>query len=139
MVVTPEQPNGNNNNNNNNNKKGWNKRKGKSSQEPSKKQQLVAVHASTVSANTAPSKPYACNLPKCNKCNFHHNENCWEMQCRNCNRKGHTARFCRSPPQPINQVPAVGVGQACYQCGDVGNFKRDCLKAGNVGGNPKIS
>lgn len=140
MVAAPEQPKGNNNNNNNNNKKkkAWNKRKGKSSQEPSKKKKLVAVHAATipaaVPANPTLAKPYVGNLPKCNRCNFHHNGNCQEMQCHNCNRKGHIARLCKSPPQLINQAPAAaGVGQACYGCGDVRHFKRDCTKAGNAG------
>ncbi|XP_023730991.1 uncharacterized protein LOC111878716 [Lactuca sativa] len=133
-------------NNNNSKKKGWNKREGKSPLDPSKKQQVVAIHATTVPTtipaivpavapnNLTPTKPYVGSLPKCNKCNFHHTGNCQEMQCRNCNRKGHSARFCKTPPQPLNQVPAAGVGRACYQCGDVGHFNRDCPKAGNVDG-----
>ncbi|CAH1413024.1 unnamed protein product [Lactuca virosa] len=121
VVALREQPKGNNNNNNNNNsnnnKKGWNKRKGKFPLEPSKKQQVVAVHAATVPA-TIPTTVHAA--------------------CRNCNRKGHTARFYRIPPQPLNQVPAAGVGQACYQCGDVRHFKRDFPKAGNARGVGRI-
>ncbi|XP_052627225.1 uncharacterized protein LOC128133734, partial [Lactuca sativa] len=89
-------------------------------------------------SGAAPIKPYAGSLSKCNKCNFHYTGNCPEMQCHNCNRKGHTARFCRTPPQPLNQVLAVGVGQACYQCNDVRHFKRDCPKAGNAGGVGRI-
>ncbi|XP_023747170.1 uncharacterized protein LOC111895314 [Lactuca sativa] len=138
VAAAPEQPK----NNNNSKKKSWSKRKGQFSQEPSKKQQLVAVHAATVPAaipaNPKPAKPDAGKLPKCNKCNFHHNRNCLEMQCRNCNKKGHTARFCKSPPQAINQAPADGVGQACYGCGEVGHFKIDCRKAGNVVGVGRI-
>ena len=88
VVTAPEQPRENNNNNNN---KGWNKRKGKSPLEPSKKQQIVAVHATTVPATiptttpaavpnySAPTKPYVGSLPKCNKCNFHHTGNCPKM------------------------------------------------------------
>ena len=47
---------------------------------------------------------YVGTLPKCNKCNFHHTGVCREMNCRNYNRKGHTAYFCKAPAQPISQV-----------------------------------
>lgn len=52
----------------------------------------------------------------------------------NCNKKGHTARFCKSPARSTTQVPGAGVGQACYGCGEVGHYKRDCSKTRNVGG-----
>ena len=49
-------------------KKFWNKRKGQSSQEPSKKQQVVAVHAATspvaVPAAQAPTSRYVGTLPR---------------------------------------------------------------------------
>ena len=98
IMAEPTKGNSNNeiNANNNNKKKFWNKRKGQTSQEPSKKQ-MVAVHAATTPTTTpatsAPTKPYAGNLPKCSKCNYHHHGICREMHCRNCDRKGHTACF----------------------------------------------
>ena len=45
------------------------------------------------------------------------------MQCLNCHRKGHTARFYRAPAQPISQVPEIEVKHACYGCGEVGNLQ----------------
>ncbi|CAH1440061.1 unnamed protein product [Lactuca virosa] len=49
-------------------------------------------------------------------------------------RRGHTARFCKTPARPIAQVPNAGVGQACYGCGEVGHYKRNFPKAGIAGG-----
>ena len=81
----------------NNSKKGWYKRKRGASQESSKRQQLVAINAATVTpvvpANPLPSKTYAGTLPKCTKCSFHHHGPCKEMQCSNCNRKGAYSPF----------------------------------------------
>ncbi|XP_023735806.1 uncharacterized protein LOC111883714 [Lactuca sativa] len=74
-------------------------RKGQLSQESIKKQQTVAVHAATVPSAPAPVKEYVGTLPKCNQCKFHHTGACREMYCKNCNGKGHTARFYRAPAQ----------------------------------------
>ncbi|KAL7583029.1 hypothetical protein Lser_V15G43284 [Lactuca serriola] len=123
----------------NNNK---NKRKDKSSQGSSRKQQQVTVNVATVpaiaSTNPIPAKPYAGNLPKCNKCNYHHHGPCREMQCLNCNKKGHTIRYCKSSARPINQVPSTGMIQACYGCGKVGHYKRNCPEAANIGTDGRI-
>ncbi|XP_023766303.1 uncharacterized protein LOC111914829 [Lactuca sativa] len=80
-----------------NKKHSGNKRKGQQTQKCTKKQQIVAVHAATTPATLAPTKPYAGNIPKCDKCNFHHNGACREMHCTNCNRKVHISRYCGTP------------------------------------------
>ena len=120
-------------------------RNGQLSQEPSKKQQDMVVHnaivlaavpasiATIVSATPAPSSRYGGTLLKCNKCNLHQTGVCKEMHYRNGNKKGHTAHFCKAPTQPISQVPAVGVSQACYECGEIEHFKRNCPNTKNVG------
>ncbi|XP_023735891.2 uncharacterized protein LOC111883799 [Lactuca sativa] len=83
----------------NNKRKFWNKKKGQPAQDPAKKQQVVAVNAVTTTAKPTPIRQYAGNLPKCNKCNFHHNGACREVHCTNCNKKGHIAQFCKAPVQ----------------------------------------
>ena len=60
------------------------------------------------------------------------------MHCKNCNKKGHTACFCKAPTQPISQVFAAGVIQACYECGEAGHFNRSCPKLKNAGGTRRI-
>ena len=111
MTAIPEQPK-----ECGNKKKFWNKWKGRSSQEPTKKQQTAAIHIAIVPAivHVSPTPPnrYVGTLSKCNKCNFHHTGVFQEMHCKNYNKKGHTTRFCKAPAQPITQVPGNGVSQA---------------------------
>ncbi|XP_023743775.1 uncharacterized protein LOC111891938 [Lactuca sativa] len=118
-----------------NKKNSGSKRKRGQSSGSSKKPQIVAVHAATAQTTPTPSaptpitpnptNPYARTLPKCNKCNFHHNGECREMQCTNCNHNGHTARYCRTKPQPNKQpnnnnvrpvIPAMDVEKLVILC-----------------------
>ncbi|XP_052627106.1 uncharacterized protein LOC111882448 [Lactuca sativa] len=95
-------------------KKFWNKCNGKSSQELSKKQQVVDVHAATTPAATSttqtPASRYAGILPRCDRCNFDHHGPCREMLCNSYGKKGQTACFCITPAQLTNQAPGAGVG-----------------------------
>ena len=68
-------------------------------QAPPKKQETVLVFAATAPVTIAQPKQYAGNLPKRNKCNFHHNGACREMFCFNCKQRGHTTRVCKAPAE----------------------------------------
>ncbi|XP_023732659.1 uncharacterized protein LOC111880458 [Lactuca sativa] len=133
------------------NKKGKNnKRKGKQNSELSKKQQTMSFHAVTQATATphAPasftpnaSKQYSGNLPKCNKCNFHHHGECREMSCARCNQKDHTTKYSRTQLQH-NQTTNnnnnknknntnTGAIYTCYECGKTGHIRRNCPNANN--------
>jgi len=93
-----------------------------------KKQKVVTIFSATAPTNPVPQKPYSGTLPKCNQCNYHHTGTCKEMFCTSCKKKGHTARFCRSPTAGPAQGSNAGVSKACYGCGEVGHFKKNCQK-----------
>ncbi|GJS89991.1 putative reverse transcriptase domain-containing protein [Tanacetum coccineum] len=75
-------------------------------QQPFKKQNVAKAY----NMGTGEKKTYGGNLPKCTKCQFHHNDPCTQ-KCHKCNKIGHFARDCRR------------------------HFKRDCpkLKSKNGG------
>ena len=117
------------NNNNNNNNSNNNNNKQSTSQTPQKKQHTIAAYAATPASNPPQQKQYVGTLPKCNKCNFHHNGECRELYCTNCQKKGHTARYCKGVPAGSTPTNNTGASRACYACGDTGHFKRDRPKA----------
>ena len=71
-------------------RKFWVIKKDKAVQNSTKEKHVIGVHAMITPTTTAAMKQYAGSLPNCNKCNIHHNGPYREMQCSNCNRKGHT-------------------------------------------------
>ncbi|GJX62674.1 putative reverse transcriptase domain-containing protein [Tanacetum coccineum] len=95
-------------------------------------------------AGPSEKKEYGGSLPKCSKCNDHHNGSC-APKCHKCNKVGHLARDCRSygNPNTGNNQRTTGAnqrGNGCYACGAQGHFKRECPKLknnnrGNQGGN----
>ncbi|GJX55670.1 putative reverse transcriptase domain-containing protein [Tanacetum coccineum] len=75
-----------------------NKRKFEDTSRNNQNQQQQNKRQNTGRANTArPSKKreYGRSLPKCSKCNYHHNGPC-APKCHKCNKVGHLARDCRS-------------------------------------------
>ncbi|GKA28861.1 putative reverse transcriptase domain-containing protein [Tanacetum coccineum] len=103
----------------------------------------ICTFAESYTARHSEKKEYGGSLPKCSKCNYHHNGPCAPM-CHKCNKVGHLATDCRSSGNANtgnNQrtTRANQRGNGCYECGAQGNFKRECPKLknnnrGNQGG-----
>ncbi|GJW43609.1 putative reverse transcriptase domain-containing protein [Tanacetum coccineum] len=70
-------------------------------------------------------KGYPRNLPRCNRCNSHHNGQC-PPKWRRCQRFRHQEKDCRA------RAPSVGVNSqqnvTCYGCGEKGHFRNKCPK-----------
>nr|GEW54595.1 putative reverse transcriptase domain-containing protein [Tanacetum cinerariifolium] len=103
-------------------------------QQPFKKQNIAKVY----NMGTGERKPYEGSLPKCTKCQRHHNGPCTQ-KCHKCNKVGHFARYCRSSSnakvanaQRDNKETPKGNG--CFKCGASRHFKRDCPKLRNKNG-----
>nr|GEX07424.1 putative reverse transcriptase domain-containing protein [Tanacetum cinerariifolium] len=79
-------------------------------------------------AAPAEGRGYVGNLPKCNRCNFHHKGQC-PPKCPKCQRTGHREKDC------IFRVSGAGVtlprDVTCYECGEKGHFKDKCPKGRN--------
>ncbi|GKC38732.1 reverse transcriptase domain-containing protein [Tanacetum coccineum] len=86
-------------------------------------------------AGPSKKREYSGSLPKCSKCNYHHNSPC-ASKCHKCNKVGHLAWDCRSSGNANtgNNQRATGAnkkGTMCYECGAQGHFKRECPKLKN--------
>nr|GEW78025.1 hypothetical protein [Tanacetum cinerariifolium] len=79
------------NNNNRNRNNNYN-------QQQNRRQETARAYA----AAPAEGRGYVGNLPKCNRCNFHHNGPC-PPKCSKCQRTGHREKDCRF------RVPGAGV------------------------------
>ncbi|GJT13399.1 putative reverse transcriptase domain-containing protein [Tanacetum coccineum] len=89
------QSNTNNNNPNNNNNRNQNNNH---HQQQNRRQEAARVYVVAL----AEGRGYAGNLPRCNRCNSHHNGQC-PPKCRRCQRTGHQEKDCRT------RVPGAGV------------------------------
>nr|GFB44447.1 hypothetical protein [Tanacetum cinerariifolium] len=108
------QRNTNNNNPNNNNNCN---RNNNHHQQQNRRQEIARAYA----AAPAEGRGYAGNLPRCNRCNSHHNGKC-PPKCQKCQRTGHQEKDCRV--RPLQDM-------TCYGCSEKGHFKDKCPKARN--------
>ncbi|GJW06191.1 putative reverse transcriptase domain-containing protein [Tanacetum coccineum] len=107
--------NNNNNNPNNNNRN----RKNNYHHQQNRRQETVKAYA----AATTENRGYAGNLPKCNRCNFHHSGRC-PPKCQKCQRTGHLEKDCRAIlPGACNDFLQ---NATCYGCGEKGHLKNKC-------------
>ncbi|GKE53077.1 putative reverse transcriptase domain-containing protein [Tanacetum coccineum] len=91
--------NNNNHNNNNNNNNNNRNRNNNYHQQQNRRQETARAYA----AAPAEGRGYAGNLPKCNRCNSHHNGQC-PPKCPKCQRTGHREKDCRDKcPKGRNQ------------------------------------
>ncbi|GKA17550.1 putative reverse transcriptase domain-containing protein, partial [Tanacetum coccineum] len=115
------QRNNNNNNNHNNNNRN---RNNNYHQQQNRRQETARAYAAAPTEN----RGYAGNLPKCNRCNFHHSGRC-PPKCQKCQRTGHLEKDCRAIlPGACNDFLQ---NATCYGCGEKGHLKNKCPKAGN--------
>nr|GEU53382.1 putative reverse transcriptase domain-containing protein [Tanacetum cinerariifolium] len=104
-------------------------------QQPHKKQNVARVYT----ASPGEKKAYTRNLPLCTKCSYHHTRQC-APKCNNCKKYGHATRDCQvnvnnSNNNNNNRVQNTGT---CFECGELGHFKKNFLKLknnGNANGN----
>nr|GFC27607.1 hypothetical protein [Tanacetum cinerariifolium] len=114
------QRNTNNNNPNNNNRN----RNNNYNQHQNRRQETVRAYAAAL----AEGRGYVGNLPKCNRCNFHHNGQC-PPKCPKCQRTSHREKDCRFRVQGAGVTPLQDM--TCYGCGEKGHFKDKCPKGRN--------
>ncbi|GJW78569.1 putative reverse transcriptase domain-containing protein [Tanacetum coccineum] len=98
-------------------------------QQPHKKQNVARAYT----AGPGEKKVYTGDLPLCTKCNYHHTGQC-APKCGKCKRYGHATTDCRvNTNNNNNNNNKNQKAGACYECGNTGHMRRDCLKLKNRG------
>ena len=117
--------------NNNNHKDNENKRKRDENQENNKVWQPNKQHEVARAYVEEPSekKGYKGTLPKCNKCQNHHNPGPCINPCGNCKKVGHATWECQFPIITGDQKPPA----MCFACREIGHYRNECPKRGNQG------
>ncbi|GJX70841.1 putative reverse transcriptase domain-containing protein [Tanacetum coccineum] len=86
------QRNNNNKNNKNNNHNNNNRNRNNNyHQQQNRRQETARAYAAAPTEN----RGYVGNLPKCNRCNFHHSGRC-PPKCQKCQKTGHLEKDCRA-------------------------------------------
>nr|GFA76990.1 reverse transcriptase domain-containing protein [Tanacetum cinerariifolium] len=99
-------------------------------QQPHKKQNVAKAYT----AGPGEKKVYTRDLPLCTKCNYYHTGQCAPKYGK-CNRYGHTTTDCRvnTNNNNNNNNNKNQKARACYECGNTGHIKKNCLKLKNHG------
>ena len=91
--------------------------------QPNKQHEVVRAYV----AKPSEKKGYQGTLPKCNKCQNHHNHGPCLNPCGNCKKVGHATWECKFPIITGDQKPSV----TCFGCGEIGHYRNECPKQGN--------
>ncbi|GJT69824.1 putative reverse transcriptase domain-containing protein [Tanacetum coccineum] len=112
------------NNPNNNNPNNRNRNNNNQHHQQNRRQETARAYA----VAPAEGKGYAGTLPKCNRCNLHHNGQC-PLKCRRCQKLGHQEMDCgvKLPGTGDNHLRNV----TCYGCGEKGHLRHMCPKGRN--------
>ncbi|GJT74867.1 putative reverse transcriptase domain-containing protein [Tanacetum coccineum] len=105
----------------------------RNNQQPHKKQNVARAYT----VGPGEKKAYTGNLPLCTKCNYHYTGQC-APKCGNCKRYGHATNDCRVNTNNNNNNKNQKTG-ACYECGNTGHIKKNCLKLKNRGNGTEMA
>nr|GEU97891.1 hypothetical protein [Tanacetum cinerariifolium] len=96
-------------------------------QQPHKKQNVAREYT----VGPGEKRAYTGNLPLCAKCSYHHTGQC-APKCGNSKKYGHPTKDCQvNTNNNNNNNNKNKKAGACYECGDTGHIKKNCLKLKN--------